>query len=305
MKIQKDYSAIEKQLNSRKQSRFVSLKSELQKANNLFLFSPCDQGVVRNGGRRGSAHGPKAIMAQLNKMTIHTDKDFIWSSENVLPESELDFEKMQKQSQSKIRENIENFNGQNTFHFGGGHDHIYPLISSIREKHGPINIINIDAHLDTRVDKEFHSGTPFRQFLEENKDAGQLIQVGIQAEANAKENYENMDMQIITSKEAQSLFSSGQLTKRIENALENKNLPTVLSLDADALESTTMEAVSAVNGNGLSTGLVREIFHWYKSFSKNPVVGIYEYNPVYENLSCKGSKFLAQLCFLIMSSEHQ
>ena len=59
----------------------------------------------------------------------------------------------------------------------------------IQESHAKLNIINVDAHLDTRQDLEPHSGTPFRQFDNEAKSIFELHQFGIQEEANHLTNY--------------------------------------------------------------------------------------------------------------------
>ena len=59
-----------------------------------------------------------------------------------------------------------------------------------------------------------------------------------------------------------------------------------------------MEAVSAVNPEGLPMQRVRDIFAFYQDLpQQKKIYGIYEYNPVFDNLSCKGARTLAALIY--------
>ena len=93
----------------------------------------------------------------------------------------------------------------------------------------------------------------------------------------------------------------------LQKAIEKKTLSqmmdihpdetTVLSIDCDALDSTLMSAVSAPNHKGISAPQLDSILTSYKESCLSPIVGIYEYNPLYEDLSCKGARFLAHLLY--------
>ena len=57
-----------------------------------------------------------------------------------------------------------------------------------------------------------------------------------------------------------------------------------------------MEAVSAVNHQGLSLTTVKIIFNTIKALQPTQqYLGIYEYNPIYDNLSQKGARALTDL----------
>jgi formiminoglutamase len=64
-----------------------------------------------------------------------------------------------------------------------------------------------------------------------------------------------------------------------------------------------MESVSAVNAFGFSSeqcfSFLKEYCHMLKKISSHhfPILGIYEYNPLFENLSVKGGRFLAGLLY--------
>ena len=71
---------------------------------------------------------------------------------------------------------------------GGGHDHIFPLLKSIHETmpNKSLNIINLDAHLDTRKDASPHSGIYLDNFLDSPKKQFNLHQICIQKESNKR-----------------------------------------------------------------------------------------------------------------------
>ncbi len=65
---------------------------------------------------------------------------------------------------------------------GGDHSVSYPLIKAHAEKHGPLALIQIDAHSDTWAedDKRIDHGTMFYHAINEGLiDAGKSVQVGI------------------------------------------------------------------------------------------------------------------------------
>ena len=157
--------------------------------------------------------------------------------------------------------------------------------------------MNIDAHLDTRDDDLKHSGTPFRQFLEQYPNT-KLFQFGIHQYTNPASNFEKLstEMDVTTSQEIQSMS-----VLEFKNYLEKKfsdldDMIWVLSLDSDALHSSVMEAVSAVNHNGLTTKQILTIMEYVGLKQKeNKYFGIYEYNPLYDNQSQKGARTIVDL----------
>ena len=74
----------------------------------------------------------------------------------------------------------------------------------------------------------------------------------------------------------------------------------VFSLDADALDSGIMEGVSAVNHRGLPYDFVEDVLLYSIDQLKCQHFGIFEYNPVFDNLSQKGARTIAALIYQIM-----
>ena len=280
----------------RKKSQLSSLVSEeVSTAKVLFLTSSSDWGVVRNGGRRGSRFAPQAVTNVLKKMiSVSPALSLYFEEVSCSAAEEADFVRAQGESVRCIKDVGRQFHGNTIFHIGGGHDHIFPLLMSVKDEKA-IHVVNIDAHLDTRSDSIAHSGTPFRQFADIYRGHFRLTQLGIHPFANHPSSYEHLSADMVVFSPDDLLGSEEDLEKKISFCRDEL---TVLSLDCDGLAAENMEAVSAVNPAGLSLSCVRKIFNCYRKFEQEKkIYGIYEYNPLFDNLSQKGAKALASLIY--------
>ncbi len=267
----------------------------------LFLSSPTDLGVCRNGGRRGSSYAPKALLAPLLKCTLPPEKNAakIKIQMATVASAEMEeqsFSAAQDFSRTEIAQQLEDFSGNTVIHLGGGHDHIYPFLSAIEDKipYTHLKVLNLDAHLDTRTDDFAHSGTPFRQFAEQTKKDFSLFQLGIHPYSNGASNYTPFKRGRMEILPQQNCLQA--IKDRVK--LDDGDL-LILSLDCDALNSAYMEGVSAVNHDGLELATLDSIFQWYKAICKKQtsLIGIYEYNPIYDNLSQKGARSIASVIY--------
>lgn len=268
---------------------------------NLIIASADDTGVRLNGGRAGARLAPKALINVFKKLTCSSpirekgievqyfDQQADWQN----------FEDSQRK-QSQLFAKSLTTQRQNILHLGGGHDHIYPLLLALQEdqkiKESGLFILNIDAHLDTRKDSIASSGTPFRQWSEIADIPFHLVQIGIHPYANPEGNYQPLKkgkMDIVESHHPyQDLLST------IERLREHGPCPRgqiLISLDADAMSASCMKAVSAVNHDGMELSLVKDVFRWGFERSKRRIVGIYEYNPLFDDLSQAGARALCSL----------
>lgn len=297
---------IQEQLNQRAQDKLKSRFFDSNHSNSdiIFLTSSNDEGVWRNGGRRGARFAPQAIINTFSSLNIdQKTREMSFSQKEVCQREtfSLDFSLAQSQSAQQIENTLSSEAYRLIIHLGGGHDHIYPLLKAFEKKGKPIGVINIDAHLDTRVDLESHSGTPFRQFAEETEVDFTLIQIGIHSFANAESNYEKF-----RNKKSKMLICSPQendeelLHKEIEKSVRETQW--IFSLDCDALESSSMQAVSAVNHRGLQLEKVQRLHKIYAELARKrgqitKILGIYEYNPIFDDLSQKGARNLCSFLY--------
>lgn len=294
---------------SRDLERVINNRSEPSKADILFFKSSSDIGAIRNSGRRGAMFAPEAILNIVKKLALHNEQ--AWSDIEVAkPElEEEDFSHAQAEYATTISTAFESYPKARKFiYLGGGHDHIYPLLKALNKKSQKIKVINIDAHLDTRIDEFHNSGTPFRQFANEFEGHFELIQLGIHDFANSKSTMNDLGF----AREVVATYDDlKHLTQNFTNnrKLFERMIPFdyeatyVFSLDADALEAGIMEGVSAVNHRGLPYSFVEELLTYAQDVLKTKHFGFYEYNPVYDNLSQKGARALSSLIYKIMDNE--
>lgn len=275
---------------------------------NKFLFtSECDLGVSLNGGRRGAKHGPKAIMHTLGKFQTYKD-GFQVLCRSLLAANDNDSLTAKQSKQIKlIEETLKQTKWENIVHLGGGHDQIYPLLSALTNglQKGPeekqrLICLNIDAHLDTRTDTQFHSGTPFRQWMDEIKQKHQhklssihFYQFGIHQQSNHPSNYQLDNMHV-------SEYSIQNIEQQVQDFLQkvkDLNLSEsdiiVLSLDCDVFDAAEFPAVSAPNGLGLHIKDFWTVLNVIKDIKCRKAFGIYEYNPLFDDLAVSCARKLA------------
>ncbi len=306
-------------LEKRKKDQLSSIINQYQIVNNkitddspgtkqaLLLSSPSDLGVCRNGGRRGACYGPQSIINNFKKMSLsnnisNSNLALFKISDNEIESN--DFNEAQQLYTNSIYKIVSHYPNTPLIHLGGGHDHIYPLVSAISQIHRKINIVNIDAHLDTRIDQVNHSGTPFRQISNELNNINNIFQIGAHPYSNSSKNYnklKNGNMKILSMEKLkiETNYFQESITPILEKLnLFNSDTITILSIDADAISSTEMVGVSAVNPDGIPSRYIEEILNfYYESYKGLKILGIYEHNPIYENLSMKGTKLISSLLY--------
>lgn len=265
----------------------------------LVLTSSSDIGVIRNFGRNGARYAPSAILNVTKKLGNHLPTS---TSIGVVEVADYSLEKEnfdagQHHSQQTILQSLKQYQGKSVVHIGGGHDHISPLLQAIDQMgFEQVIVINVDAHCDTRVDDVAHSGTPFRDFAKIATTPWHLYQYGIHEFANNKATMSPLPQNNMTIQFLDQIFDTNVNTNFITQKITDKTA-LVFSLDVDALEASIFEGVSAVNHMGLSLGHVSQLMKcFFNLYPKaHHFFGIYEYNPVYDNLSQKGARGLSYL----------
>ena len=301
------YQKIDENLKKRKSDSLASLENGVSEKSILFILSSDDNGVVFNGGRKGARFGPKVIkkeILKLAKRNIDKPLHFIETCEKPLQISTSEkFNHFQSDQISTIKSLIKT--QDNIIHLGGGHDHIYTfscaLIKSKKIDKEKFTIINIDAHLDSRSDDIKHSGTPFRQIQNNFKQAS-IIQLGIHDYANVDANYQDMSMSIHSCdeiKEKTSGFKYKKLKKFTEEMIEDipKDHQIILSVDLDGFRSQDFRAVSAVNHDGLPLVMLELFIKAIKDERKDLLLGLYEYNPLFDTLASEDARKLASIMY--------
>ncbi|MBC7540445.1 MAG: arginase family protein [Bacteriovorax sp.] len=294
-------------LSGRDLERIINNKTNrIELADILFLKFSSDIGTVRNLGRRGSLFAPEAILTIVKKLACH---NLLKWSDIELADSEdekADFKASQLNLAGKIQKILASETRTQKFvYLGGGHDYIYPTLQALNHFTKKLVVINLDAHLDTRTDKDPNSGTPFRQIANHFEGELEIIQLGIHDYANSittMSNLPNGSESVATYEDirygTKDFTETDKFLKRVIPF--HKDTMYVFSLDADVLNSGIMEGVSAVNHRGLPYDFVEDVLLYSIDELKCQHFGIFEYNPVYDNLSQKGARTLASLVYQIM-----
>jgi formiminoglutamase len=291
--------------------RMINNKTDqIEIADILFLKFSSDTGTILNQGRRGSMYAPEAIMSVVKKLASH---NLLKWSEIELANRTLeknDFFNSQLALSLEIKQILSTQTKTQKFiYLGGGHDYIYPSLRALNQLTKKMVVINLDAHLDTRTDPSPNSGTPFRQIAENFEGDFEIVQLGIHEFANSISTMSNLPngREIVATYE-DVRFGTKEFTeteKFLERILPfQEETIYVFSLDADALESSVMEGVSAVNHRGLPYDFVEDVLLYAIDRLHCQHFGFFEYNPVYDNLSQKGARCLASLIYQIMDERN-
>lgn len=275
----------------------AKFRDEISEVN--FLTSPSDIGVRKNLGRSGARFAPKVILNQFKKLNNHLKQasfaNFTVSDHEL---EKQNFKTAQEKSTQEIFKILKT--NKTCIHLGGGHDHAYPMLMAIDQLKNFENIVilNLDAHCDTRIDDNSHSGTPFRDYDKNGTKDFFLYQIGIHQFANSKDTMTQLERGKMYIEE----FSSSFIPNRFDQVLKKEcpfNITNktfiYLSLDSDAIHSSIMSGVSAVNHHGLDINYICNLIDWLTVNEYQSCFGIYEYNPLFDDISVRGARALSFL----------
>lgn len=276
---------------------------EVSNCNRLVLTGPNDTGVRLNKGRAGARFAPKTVLNTFKRLNSHNGIKYC--HKETCADNQVDLNNLQKSIYSKNSDHLKELQpGSKVIHIGGGHDHVYPLLKSLQEVfNSKIVILNIDAHMDTRVHTIKNSGTPFRNFDDELNVEATLIQYGIQNITNSKSTLSPLKNIKQSIRHMEEIFKATDHLSKIDlsliseiEKLLDKDTVFLISLDCDAIAGDSFKGVSAVNPYGFAPDYILELIKRLNTLpSKTTCLGIYEYNPVYDDLSNFGARYLAKM----------
>lgn len=253
-----------------------NLKNQL-----VVIGYPDDRGIQANGGRVGAKEGPAGIRQVLYKLIAPaTFKNKLSDVGDFSTPSEL------AKDQMNIIRTLDKLNSQENkiLSLGGGHDWAYCDISSfitreLNNKRRPL-VVNIDAHLDVRSDKNgVNSGTPFFQALEKFSGQFDLVQIGIQAHCNSKKHLDYAKSRSVEVFMKEDIEANGMAAIVEQLIKKHKHQPVFLSLDIDAIKASEAPGCSQSWPGGLTFDSVKYILTQLNRFSSWNHLGIYEVAP--------------------------
>ncbi|CAM3560905.1 formimidoylglutamase [Aeromicrobium ponti] len=260
----------------------------------------CDEGVIRNRGRRGAAKAPEEVRLAIAKLPWH-----LQPNANVFDTGDIACvgENMEE-AQVELGKAVSSLfkKGVTPFIIGGGHETFYGHYLGVREYLGPeasVGIINIDAHFDMRpYDQQTSSGTMFKQILDQDQNCGYLA-AGIQKLGNTAALFETArkyNVSYILEEQLLSAETAGALKQIDDFAVQYDTL--ILTLCTDAINSSFAPGVSAPSPFGLDPKTVRKLVRYIVSKDKTISFDVCEVNPSFD----EGKKTIALAAHFIMEA---
>ncbi len=221
----------------------------------VLLGFPSDEGVRRNGGRVGAAQGPQALRNTLYHFAPDARSermdDLLGHTRDL---GDLEISGDVESDQRNLGETVAHHLARGVFVIvlGGGHEASYGHFLGYAFAERRVEILNWDAHADVRELKEGkgHSGSPFRQAIEDSSGACRRYSVaGLQPHVVARAHLE------LVQRQGRAVWWDEVSPRYIEVLYSGVEPPTLVSFDLDAVSQAEAPGVSAPNPSGLSSDL--------------------------------------------------
>ncbi|VXD20642.1 formimidoylglutamase [Marinoscillum sp. 108] len=251
-----------------------------------------DEGVKRNQGRPGAKDGPDVIRKAMCNLAVHFNNDELMIKDvgNVVTvKSKLE------EAQKELSEKVTTLLGAGYFPIllGGGHEIAYGHYNGIYEfvKDKPkrnIGVINFDAHFDFRsYANGAHSGSPFRQIVDDCEERGEQIHylpIGINQAANQRAQFKVMEIynQTYIPLEEVRIDTIEEIKMRILGFAARMDY-IYITLDLDVMSMGFSPGVSAPAAFGVFPYLVRGMIKTILGTGKVISFDVAEFNPTYDD----------------------
>ncbi len=269
----------------------------------LVLFA-CDEGVRRNGGRAGAAQGPQRFVGLARRAGAlrNAELGLDLSAVRVAapePGSELpllaaSLEQAHALLEARVARVLAA--GAVPFVVGGGNDQSYPNARAwLAQNTGSNNskrrlgVVNVDAHLDVRPLKDglAHSGSPFRQLLEDprfgpaSSSFVEFAAQGAQCSAQHAAWLVERGVRIVWLTEVRRKGALAAFEEVLQT-LAQKNDDVFVSFDLDAVAGCDAPGVSAPGVVGLTADEALQICFAAGAHPQVAMFDLSEYNPLAE-----------------------
>lgn len=195
---------------------------------------------------------------------------------------------------------------------GGDHSVILPHLRALSKIHGPINVIHLDAHLDTwapdkypsfwhSAQSEVNHGSMLWKAYQEGLLSHNNVHAGLRTKLSGIEDYEDDDAQHFTRITADDIWIKGP-DYVLDTILKvvPANTPTYISVDIDVLDPAFGSGTGTQEPGGW---LPRELIYILRGLENLDVVGadIVEVSPAFDIAEITATNG-AQVVFEILTS---
>ena len=168
---------------------------------------------------------------------------------------------------------------------GGDHTIALPILRAMKERHGPVGMVHIDAHADINEDmfgEAIAHGTPFRRAVEEGLlDCDRVAQIGLRATGYGPVDFDwprSQGFRVVTAEECWH-HSLAPLMEQIRSQMGDG--PVYLSFDIDGLDPAFAPGTGTPEIGGLTVPQAMEIIRGCRGLN---IVGadLVEVSPPYD-----------------------
>ena len=278
----------------RKMGEFVGTDTKDYDSSDIVIAgSPHDFGVRRNQGRAGARKAPEEIRRALYKFPVPpgaTERKIFDLGDIKVQRTLEDTHELHYAVVKRVLDD-----GKKIVMLGGGNDISYPDCRALAEDSDNLAVFNIDSHYDVRESDTPHSGTPYRQLLDEKiirpDNFYELAGKRIANSPAYHEFLEKLGVNIFSLQEMRR-EGSGALVRSILNGSSSDAI--FWGYDIDAVRSTDAPGVSAPYPEGLSAEEINEIARISGADDRTRMIEITEVNPEYD-IDGRTSKLAAMI----------
>ena len=146
---------------------------------------------------------------------------------------------------------------------GGDHTLTYPILRAMRDKHGPVALIHVDAHADINDEmfgERIAHGTPFRRALEDGcLQPEKVFQIGLRGTGYEPDDFNWSRQQGFTVVQAEECWGKSLAPLMADIRRHIGDAKVYLSYDIDSLDPAFAPGTGTVEIGGLTTWQALEI----------------------------------------------
>lgn len=188
---------------------------------------------------------------------------------------------------------------------GGDHTIVLPILRAIRNKHGPVGLVHIDAHADVNdhmFGEPVAHGTPFRRAVEEGLlDCDRVAQIGLRGTGYEAEDFDWPRSQGFRVVQAEECWNKSLTPLMEEIVAKVGGGPVYFSIDIDGLDPSIAPGTGTPEIGGLTGVQALEVIRGCRGLD---IIGgdLVEVSPPYDptgNTALMGANLLFEmLCVL-------
>ena len=145
---------------------------------------------------------------------------------------------------------------------GGDHSISLPILRAVAKKHGPVSLIQFDAHndlWDEYFGSKYSHGTPFRRAFEEGLlEDGEVLQVGLRGQVYGEDDFDFARDHKVRMVTAEEFHAKGMASVR-SHVRAFRGKPVYVTLDIDAVDPAFAPGTGTPQVGGFTSAQILEL----------------------------------------------